>query len=78
VLGQCRDDIKQLIGPYLQFHPNDKANITTDCLENQFRAHELCDCGHTRHVEAQALLASIDEVTPLISNPVVSQKKYSP
>jgi hypothetical protein len=30
------------VGPI--FCPNDKANIITDCLENQFRAHDLRDC----------------------------------
>jgi hypothetical protein len=46
----------------LIFHPIDKANILADCLENQFRAHDLCDCDHRRHVEAQvdALLGIID------------------
>jgi hypothetical protein len=28
------------------FYPYDKANINADCLENQFRAHYLCDCDH--------------------------------
>jgi hypothetical protein len=39
------------LGPIL--YPIDKANIIADCLETQFRAHDLCDCGHRRHVEAQ-------------------------
>jgi hypothetical protein len=35
------------------FYPIDKANIIADCLEKQFKAHDFCDCGHRRHVEAQ-------------------------
>jgi hypothetical protein len=47
------------------FYPVNKANIFTDCLENQFRAHDLCDCDHRQHVEAQvkALLATNNEDT---------------
>jgi hypothetical protein len=46
----------------LIFYPIDKANIIGDCLENQFRAHDLSDCNHRRHVEARvkALLATAD------------------
>jgi hypothetical protein len=42
----------------LIFYPTDKVNTVADCLENQFRAHDLC-----RNVEAQfeALLATVDE-----------------
>jgi hypothetical protein len=29
------------LGPI--FYPIDKANIIADCLEKQFRAHDLCD-----------------------------------
>jgi hypothetical protein len=49
------------IGPAL--YPIDKANTIADCLENQFRAHDLCDCDHSRHVEAQVEtpLATVDE-----------------
>jgi hypothetical protein len=45
------------------FYPISKANIIADCLENQFKAHDLCDCDHRQHVEAQveALLAIINE-----------------
>jgi hypothetical protein len=57
----------------LTFYPIDKANIIAGCLENQFRAHDLCDCDcdHRRHVEAQveALLAVVDEDTPVIFRP---------
>jgi hypothetical protein len=31
----------------LIFYPIDKANLTADCLENQFRAHDMCNCDHT-------------------------------
>jgi hypothetical protein len=53
------------LGPI--FCPIDKANIIVDCLENQFRAHDLCDYDHRRHVEAQvaALLPTIDEDIPV-------------
>jgi hypothetical protein len=59
---------------------NDTADIIADCLENQFRAYDLCDYNHRQHVEAQveALLATVNEENPLISNPVTSQKKYNP
>jgi hypothetical protein len=51
------------LGPI--FYPIDKANIIADCLENWFRAHDLCDCDHGRQVEAQvkARLANVDEET---------------
>jgi hypothetical protein len=54
------------LGPVL--YPIDKANVIAECLENQFRAHDLCYCDHRRHVEAQveALLATIDEDIPVI------------
>jgi hypothetical protein len=54
-----------LLSPIL--YPIDKANIIADCLENHLRAHDLCDCDHRRHMEAQveALLATIDEDTPV-------------
>jgi hypothetical protein len=48
------------------YYPNEKANATADCLENQFTSHVLCDENHERWVETtvQALLASADG-TPL-------------
>jgi hypothetical protein len=57
------------LGPI--FYPNDKANIIADCLENQFRMHDLCDCDHRRHVEAQveALLATINGDIPVNFQP---------
>jgi hypothetical protein len=53
------------LGPL--FYPIDKANAIADCLENQFTAHNLCDCDHRQQVEAtvQALLATDDEGTPV-------------
>jgi hypothetical protein len=50
------------LGPIL--YAIDKANIIADCLENQFRARDLCDCDY-RHVKAkvEALLPTIDEDT---------------
>jgi hypothetical protein len=50
----------------ITYHSNEKANMTADCLENQFKSHDLCDENHERHVETtfQALLASADG-TPL-------------
>jgi hypothetical protein len=41
--------------------------MITDCLENQFRAHDMFDCDHRRHVEAEveALLATVDEDIPV-------------
>jgi hypothetical protein len=49
------------------FYPFDKASIIADCVENQFRARELCDSDHRRHVQAkvEALLATVDEDTPV-------------
>jgi hypothetical protein len=49
------------------FYPIDKANIIADCLDDQFRAHDLHDCDNRRHVEAdvEALLATVDEDTPV-------------
>jgi hypothetical protein len=52
------------LGPI--FYPIDKANLIADCLGNLFRAHDLYDYDHRRHVEAQveALLATVDEDIP--------------
>jgi hypothetical protein len=30
------------------YHPNEKANVIADCLENQFTSHDLCDENHER------------------------------
>jgi hypothetical protein len=50
----------------IKYHPNEKANVIADCLENQFTSHDLCDENHERKVRTtvQGLLASVDG-TPL-------------
>jgi hypothetical protein len=50
----------------ITYHPNEKASVITECLENRLTSHGLCDENHERQVETrvQALLASVDE-TPL-------------
>jgi hypothetical protein len=50
----------------ITYHPNVKANVTADCVENHFTSHDLRDENHERLVETrvQALLASVDD-TPL-------------
>jgi hypothetical protein len=57
------------LGPI--FYPIDKANIIGDTLGSQFRAHDLCDCDHRRHMGAQveALLATVDEDIPVNFRP---------
>jgi hypothetical protein len=49
------------------FYPIDKAYITAVCLENQFTVQDFCDCDCRWHVEAkvEALLATINEDTPV-------------
>jgi hypothetical protein len=66
--------IRGLLGPI--FYPNEKANIIANCSESQFRAHGFYDCEHRPHVEAQveALLATVDEDTPVNFDHVTSQK----
>jgi hypothetical protein len=59
-------------GPLVpMFYPIDKVNIIAACLENQFRAHDLCNCDHRRHVEAkgEAVLATVDEDIPVNFRP---------
>jgi hypothetical protein len=34
-------------------HPNEKANMTADCLESQFTSHHLCDENHERQLETR-------------------------
>jgi hypothetical protein len=55
------------------FYLIDKANVITDCLENQFKTHDLCGHDHKRHVESgvHALLAAVDEDTPVKERPMV-------
>jgi hypothetical protein len=49
------------------FYPIDKAKAIADCLENQFTAHNFCDCDHRQKVKttAKALLATIGDGTPV-------------
>jgi hypothetical protein len=46
----------------ITYHPNEKANMIVDCLENWFTSHDLGDKNHEQQVETtvQALLASVD------------------
>jgi hypothetical protein len=46
----------------LKYHPEDKANATADCLENQFTPHDLCDEKNEQRVEArvQSLLEAAE------------------
>jgi nitrate/nitrite-specific signal transduction histidine kinase len=48
----------------ITYHPNEKANMTADCLENHFTSHDLCYKNHEWQVETwdQALLASVDNL----------------
>jgi hypothetical protein len=50
----------------LKFLPSEKANAIADCLEIQFRPHDLCDESHERRVEAkvQVLLETVDKTPP--------------
>jgi hypothetical protein len=47
------------LGPI--FYLVDKANIIADCVEIQFRSHDLCDCDYREHARAQveALFATV-------------------
>jgi hypothetical protein len=73
-LLQKPSSIHGLLGPIC--YTVDKANIIADCLQNQFTAHDLCDCNYRRHVEA--LLATIEEDISVIYYPVTSHKICSP
>jgi hypothetical protein len=55
----------------------DKANIITDCLAFQFRAHDLCDCDCRCHAQdrVDALLAAVDEVIPVTFSPCDGSKE---
>jgi hypothetical protein len=50
----------------ITYHPNGKANVIADCLENEFTSHDLRDENPEQQVETgvQALPASVDD-TPL-------------
>jgi hypothetical protein len=60
----------------ITYHLNENANITVDCLENQFTSHGLCDKNHESQVETevQALLASGDDIPKDIHKLVNSLK----
>jgi hypothetical protein len=61
-----RDGLKSpaaIYGPLgLKRHPLEKAKAISDCLENLFTPHDMCDDNHERRVEAivQALLEAVD------------------
>jgi hypothetical protein len=44
------------------YHPNEKADVIADCLENQFTSHDLC--GKNNEQRMETLLASVGD-TPL-------------
>jgi hypothetical protein len=48
-----------------------------DCLENEFTAHNLCECDHRQQLEAtvQALLPTVDEGTLVKFRPCVVSKE---
>jgi hypothetical protein len=50
----------------LTFYSSEKTNAIADCLENQFRHHDLCDENHGRRVEVrvQTLLEAVDNKPP--------------
>jgi hypothetical protein len=57
------------LGPV--FHPNEKANVNANYLENLFTPHKVCDTDHERWVKApvQALLTTTDENPPVKFRP---------
>jgi hypothetical protein len=50
----------------LKFHPSEKANAISDCLENQLTHHDLCDENYERLVETrvEALLEAVGNKPP--------------
>jgi hypothetical protein len=74
----------EIHGPLgLIFYPIHKTNIIADCLENQFRAHDLFDCDRRRHVKAlvETLLPTVDKdisVNFLACDVKKKKKKYNP
>jgi hypothetical protein len=46
----------------LKFHPQEKANPTAECLENQFIPHDLYEDDHERRVKArvQVMFEAVD------------------
>jgi hypothetical protein len=47
------------------YHLDEKANVTVDCLENQFTSHDPSDENHERRLEtrAQILFAFVDDTS---------------
>jgi hypothetical protein len=60
----------------LKLFPLEKANVITDCLENQFTPHDLCEEDHERRVVAriQALSEPVDNSPPERERPYEVQK----
>jgi hypothetical protein len=50
----------------ITYHPNDKHSTISDCLENQFTFHYLCDENHERWVDTRVE----DMVTSVDKNPL--------
>jgi hypothetical protein len=48
----------------ITYHPSEKASAISDCLENWFLSHDLCDENHERRVETgvHAPLASVGNI----------------
>jgi hypothetical protein len=53
---------QQLFMDLKEYHPNEKAKTTANCVENQLTTHALCNENRERRPETrfQALLASVD------------------
>jgi hypothetical protein len=50
----------------LEFHPSEKVDAFSDCSENQFIPHDLCNNNHERRVAVtdQALLEAVGKPPP--------------
>jgi hypothetical protein len=67
----------EIHGPLgIKFHLLEKTNAITDCLENQYTPHDLCEENHERCVEArvEALLKALDNDPPERIRPCDLQK----
>jgi hypothetical protein len=53
----------------ITYHPNEKAKMISDSLENRFTSHYLCDENHERQekIRVQAVFAFVDDA-PLKKN----------
>jgi hypothetical protein len=58
------------------FLPLRKANVTVDCLENQFSPHDVCEENRERRIVArvQALFEAVDDSPPERVRPCDAQK----